>query len=272
MIKFGLSDKLIKILKLIYETLFRYNVMPKIFNIGLVKLLVKDQKKSNSDINNMRPLIISDCWSNILEKILLEEIHKCTQLKSNQYGFRSKSSCGHARKSKRTCVCSIDASKAFDKINRIMLWSKLISELTAWIVRTYGKEYEIKFNPNKTNYMIMFNKQIRRQENWTQEKKIQTLESKLVEFELTKSLIHELMAHDPDLSKDNKSLLYEISVITNRQTIYEMIKYGNEIVRQTVRRIVECRKDDEVKDIMEALEIEGDKRRIRLNQLLHIEY
>ncbi|RNA45068.1 hypothetical protein BpHYR1_034428 [Brachionus plicatilis] len=41
---------------------------------------------------------------------------------------------------------------------------------------------------------------------------------------------------------------------------------------QTVRRIVECRKDDEVKDIMEALEIEGEKRRIRLNQLLHIEY
>ncbi|RNA39741.1 hypothetical protein BpHYR1_018805 [Brachionus plicatilis] len=85
MIKFGLSDKLIKILKLIYETLFRYNVMPKIFNIGLVKLLVKDQKKSYSDINNMRPLTISDCWSNILEKILLEEIHKCTQLKSQNH-------------------------------------------------------------------------------------------------------------------------------------------------------------------------------------------
>ncbi|RNA02816.1 hypothetical protein BpHYR1_041435 [Brachionus plicatilis] len=80
------------------------------------------------------------------------------------------------------------------------------------------------------------------------------------------------MAHDPDLSKDNKSLLYEISVITNRQTIYEMIKYGNEIVRQTVRRIVECMKDDEVIDIMEALNIEGDNRRIRLNQLLYIEY
>ncbi|RNA43812.1 hypothetical protein BpHYR1_020662 [Brachionus plicatilis] len=94
---------------------------------------------------------------------------------------------------------------------------------------------------------------------------------RLIEFELTKSIIHELMAHDPDLSKDNKSLLYEISVITNRQTIYEMIKYGNKIVRQTVRRIVECRKDDEVIDIMEALEIEGDNRRIRLNQLLHIE-
>ncbi|RNA11961.1 hypothetical protein BpHYR1_022824 [Brachionus plicatilis] len=65
-------------------------------------------------------------------------------------------------------------------------------------------------------------------------------------------------------------LLYEISVITNRQIIYEMIKYGNEIVRQTVRRIVECRKDDVVIDIMEALEAlealetEGDNRRIRV--------
>lgn len=44
------------------------------------------------------------------------------------------------------------------------------------------------------------------------------------------------------------------------------------MVRQTVRKIVECRKDDEVVDIIEALKTVGDKRRIRLNQLLHIEY
>ncbi|RNA05391.1 hypothetical protein BpHYR1_054323 [Brachionus plicatilis] len=43
-----------------------------------------------------------------------------------------------------------------------------------------------------------------------------------------------------------------------------MIKYGNLVVRQTVRKIVNCMK--------EALKMEGDKRRIRLNQLLHIEY
>ncbi|RMZ97095.1 hypothetical protein BpHYR1_008556 [Brachionus plicatilis] len=33
-----------------------------------------------------------------------------------------------------------------------------------------------------------------------------------------------LMAHDPELSKDNKSLLYEIKMITNRQTTYEIKK------------------------------------------------
>ncbi|RNA31768.1 hypothetical protein BpHYR1_003948 [Brachionus plicatilis] len=42
-----------------------------------------------------------------------------------------------------------------------------------------------------------------------------------------------------------------------------MIKYGSEIVRQTVRKILNCRKDDEVIDIIEALKMEGDKRRIR---------
>ncbi|RNA29791.1 hypothetical protein BpHYR1_034779 [Brachionus plicatilis] len=55
------------------------------------------------------------------------------------------------------------------------------------------------------------------------------------------------MEHEFELSKVNKGLLYGIKNITYRQTICEMIKYGNEIVRQTVRKIVDCRKDDEYK-------------------------
>ncbi|RNA24890.1 hypothetical protein BpHYR1_054239 [Brachionus plicatilis] len=138
------------------------------------------------------------------------------------------------------------------------LESKLIKGMFRLRKRTKSTQFLRAVNINKVDELIV-------------NTKVKFL-IRLVEFELTKSIIHELMAHDPDLSKDNKSLLYEISVITNRQTIYEMIKYGNEIVRQTVRRILKCRKDDEVIDIMEALEIEGENRRIRLNQLLHIEY
>ncbi|CAF1104123.1 unnamed protein product [Brachionus calyciflorus] len=97
MIKFGSSQKFIKILQLIYETIINYNIIPKSFNIGLVKLLIKDPKKSNSDMKNMRPLTISDCWAIILEKYLLDEINKnLKNTKSNQFGFKAKSSCGHA--------------------------------------------------------------------------------------------------------------------------------------------------------------------------------
>ncbi|CAF1120528.1 unnamed protein product, partial [Brachionus calyciflorus] len=204
--------------------------MPTSLNIGIVKLLVKDTSKNTSDINNMRPLTISDVWSIILEKILLREIIDSYETRSNQFGFRAGSSCGHSvftlkelvlfnkRKKRRTYVCSIDASKAFDKINRTMLWSKLIDEVFIGgplspilfsiyidklgqmlnklatgikidtitinnifyaddvlliansldkmnqlleITNKYGQEYEIKFNPNKTHFMIMFSKQFK---------------------------------------------------------------------------------------------------------------
>ena len=109
-------------MQLIYETIINYNIIPKSFNIGLVKLLIKNPKKSNSDMNNMRPLTISDCSAIILEKYLLDEINKnLKNTKSNQFGFKAKSSCGHAvftlkesvlynrRKKKRTYICAIDA-------------------------------------------------------------------------------------------------------------------------------------------------------------------
>ncbi|RNA17696.1 RNA-directed DNA polymerase from mobile element jockey-like, partial [Brachionus plicatilis] len=155
MIKYGLSEKLIKILKLLYETLINYDVMPKNFNIGIVKLVVKDQSKDLSDINNLRPLTISEGWAIIFEKILLNDIIQTTTLESNQFGFRAKSSCGHAvfmlkelallnkRQKKRTIICSIDASKAFDKINRIDLWGKMVNKVEPNILRTLINYYSV---------------------------------------------------------------------------------------------------------------------------------
>ncbi|CAF1154494.1 unnamed protein product, partial [Brachionus calyciflorus] len=101
--------------------------MPKDFNVGLVNLLTKDNKKDTSDINNLRPLTISDTLAILFEKIILSDISKDYSNSKNQYGFRPKSSCGHAvfvlkelilfnkRKNKKPYACAIDASKAFDK-------------------------------------------------------------------------------------------------------------------------------------------------------------
>ena len=45
MIKYGISPQLIKLIKLMFETIKNNDVMPKNFNKGLVKMLVKDEKK-----------------------------------------------------------------------------------------------------------------------------------------------------------------------------------------------------------------------------------
>ncbi|CAF1005022.1 unnamed protein product, partial [Brachionus calyciflorus] len=121
MFKFGSHGKLLNLIALIFETIINHNVMPKNFNIGIVKLLVKDVKKDNSDINNLRPLTISDTLTNIFEKLLLKEILKKYKFKSKQFGFKSDSSCMHAvqtlkeiarynkRKKKRLFIGAIDA-------------------------------------------------------------------------------------------------------------------------------------------------------------------
>ncbi|CAF1093555.1 unnamed protein product, partial [Brachionus calyciflorus] len=147
MIKFGCCGKLLKLISLIFETIINFNVMPSNFNVGLVKLLVKDNAKDHNDINNLRPLTISDTLANIFEKILLKEINKKYKGKSKQFGFRNGSSCIHAvltlkelilfnrRKKKKTFVGTIDASKAFDKVNRTRLWVKMINLFEWFIVR-----------------------------------------------------------------------------------------------------------------------------------------
>ncbi|CAF1143775.1 unnamed protein product, partial [Brachionus calyciflorus] len=155
MIKYGLSPKFIKILKLLYESIINYDVMPKNFNIGLVKLLVKDISKDCNDFNNLRPLTISESWAIILENILLDELNRTFDNKSNQFGFRQKSSCSHAfftlkelalfnkRRKKSTHLGVIDASKAFDKVNRFNLWCKLINRAEPFILRTLINYYSV---------------------------------------------------------------------------------------------------------------------------------
>ncbi|RNA33339.1 RNA-directed DNA polymerase from mobile element jockey-like [Brachionus plicatilis] len=98
--------------------------MPKNFNIGMVKLLVKDQTKDPNDINNLRPLTISESWAIIFEKIILEEINRTLSLKSNQFGFRPKSLCGHA-------------------VNRNNLWGKMVSKVEPYILRTLINYYSV---------------------------------------------------------------------------------------------------------------------------------
>ncbi|CAF0840290.1 unnamed protein product [Brachionus calyciflorus] len=172
MIKYELSPKLLNVLKLIFETIINYDIMPKNFNIGVVKLLVKDKNKDHDDINNLRTLTISDKMAIIYEKIILKRINKKYQGFKNQFGFRTNSSCGHAvfalkesvlfnrTQNKRTIGATIDASKAFDKVNRVNLWYKLMKIIEAYLLRSFINYYLVSkivifINNKYTNIFII---------------------------------------------------------------------------------------------------------------------
>ncbi|RNA18728.1 RNA-directed DNA polymerase from mobile element jockey-like [Brachionus plicatilis] len=87
MYKYGMSDTLIMI---IIEKIIQFGHIPKFFNIGKIKPIVKDDTKSCCDLNNFRPFTISNVLSNIFEKIMLFEIMKSYDVPERQQGFKKK--------------------------------------------------------------------------------------------------------------------------------------------------------------------------------------
>ncbi|CAF0724001.1 unnamed protein product [Brachionus calyciflorus] len=76
--------------------MINYNIMPSNFNIGVVKRIIKDNQKDHNDINNLRPINISDTFALIFDKVLFKEINKNYKPKTKQFDFKDGSSCIHA--------------------------------------------------------------------------------------------------------------------------------------------------------------------------------
>jgi hypothetical protein len=137
MVKYG-GLHLTYILKLIIEKIIQFGKVPHFFNVGKIIPIIKDDCLATDDPNNIRPITISDTLANIFEKVALLEIEKTHKEHNLQFGFKKNSSCNHAvfvvketvnyygYKNNGVHACAIDASKAFDKINRLALMHKLI--------------------------------------------------------------------------------------------------------------------------------------------------
>ena len=135
--------------------------MPKNMNISIMIPLVKDSKKSSSDLNNIRPISISECLASILERVLLYWVDKKWPLNEKQFGFVKGASCSHPifvltelmkltkKKRQKLYIASIDASKAFDKVSRPILFVKLMDmvgyTITSTIMEYYSNTQAIVF-------------------------------------------------------------------------------------------------------------------------------
>jgi len=79
-------------------------------------------------------------FQNIFETIILINLENHYKDPKEQFGFKSDSSCGHAiyvinqliklctKRKQKLIICMLDASKAFDKVDRTRLWAKLFEE------------------------------------------------------------------------------------------------------------------------------------------------
>ena len=62
-------------------------------NIFIIKPILKDMSKKTDDKNNIRPISISNFFSQIFEKIILKRSPLLFKMHKNQFGFKRHTSC-----------------------------------------------------------------------------------------------------------------------------------------------------------------------------------
>jgi hypothetical protein len=72
MVKNGNSYSLIRLLKSLFNSIICSGFIPTDFNRVIINPIIKDNKKKAFEINNYRPVSISNCFSQIFERIILK--------------------------------------------------------------------------------------------------------------------------------------------------------------------------------------------------------
>ena len=153
----------------LFEHIINTGIVPDNFNIGLLVTIIKNPLDSNSDINNSRPITVSETLATLFESLIEEELLSKTRLHNCQFGFRKNSSCAHAlftfkeachsaKRKKQPLYVFFLGSKAFDKVNRIKLFYMLIDVMRPHMWLAFFNYYNVSKicivqNGQYTNYI-----------------------------------------------------------------------------------------------------------------------
>ena len=88
MLKFNGSQKLVEAMAKLFDFMVNNQVCPEVFNVSIIKPLIKDSCKPNDDINNIRPVAVSDAIANLYERFLLIKVKANHQDADQQFGFK----------------------------------------------------------------------------------------------------------------------------------------------------------------------------------------
>jgi hypothetical protein len=140
----GSSDNLCSYLASIYSVVLSWNIVPEVFQTGIMIPLLKKATLNPNDPSNYRPVTLSSIHSKLIERLLVpaDNVSDC------QFGFRTKrgTSFGCALLNDVThyfngngstlYICSLDAEKCFDRIWHAGLMFKLwdVLPLAHWLL------------------------------------------------------------------------------------------------------------------------------------------
>ncbi len=125
-------------LKLLFNMILKAGHVPVEFGMGIVVPIIKDKTGNPSLVDNYRPITLSPVISKVFEHCLMIISAKYLPSDSLQFGFKPGLGCSDAIFTLRTVceyfnnrgsnvyIASLDASKAFDKVDHNKLFSLLI--------------------------------------------------------------------------------------------------------------------------------------------------
>jgi hypothetical protein len=109
-----------------FKYIFKYGVVPKGLNITHIRPILKDKLGPSNELNNLRPISISNVLAQLFERILGYSLNEIKKTHQNQFGYKSRTSCTHAlfifketiikhlEMNKSIIAVKLDAVKAFD--------------------------------------------------------------------------------------------------------------------------------------------------------------
>ena len=146
----------VTILSMLFNLMIHFQYIPDNFGSGIIVPFPKDSKCQLNKFSDFRGITISPLISKIFELCIIENNKELFATSDMQFGFKPGIGCNHAIYSACSIInyhsinsstvnlCSLDISKAFDKVNHIALFTKLMNRnfprfLILLLVNWYSK-------------------------------------------------------------------------------------------------------------------------------------
>jgi len=133
------DSKLYTLLALLFTSIMMHGYLSGDLMSSIIIPLIKNKNKSICEKSNYRPICLSNVLTKIFEKLIINRIDDCITTLDNQFGFKSKHGTDlcvftlkeilrhYIKHGSGMYVTFLDASKAFDRVNHIILFKKLLS-------------------------------------------------------------------------------------------------------------------------------------------------
>ena len=172
--KYG-SERLFILITLLFNSMLSHGIAPDELLLGTMIPLIKGGRLSKQCSDNYRALTIGTGLSKLLETVIMNKQTEALKTSDLQFGFKAKSSTTmctfmvsetieyYKSKGSSVHVMLLDASKAFDRVNYIKLFEKLLKKgmcpLTVRLLLSMytNQKLQVKWNSHLTDKFSVTN-------------------------------------------------------------------------------------------------------------------